>query len=141
MNQMMLHIAKTLSLLAVVMLPVQQTLAANCCCRGGHGNHVVAGSPSNCCSQGHATCCDEQSHTGSKPCQCPVCGLDAPMVADSASEATFSDEYLEIVTIGEIPATRTDVERRLHRESLQLSASHASTSGSQRCVLLCRFLL
>jgi len=154
MNRLLLHISKTLSLLAVIMLPVQQALATNCCCRSGHVNHTVAGSPSSCCSQSHATycsttdkslgsCCDGQSHTGSKPCRCPVglCGLDPPMAVDSASETTSSDEDLVIATIGEVSATVTDVERRPHRESLRLSASHASTSGSQLCVLLCRYRL
>ncbi len=151
MNRLLLHLSKTLSLLAVAMLPVQHTLAANCCCRG---SNIEASSTSSCCSQGRSTCCNTanksigsccggQSPNGSNPCQCPVglCGLEVSPAVDSTSETTFSVEHLIIATIGEVSATMADVERRPHRESLRLSASHASISGSQRCVLLCRYRL
>lgn len=149
-------ISKTFALLAVVMLPVEQTLAASCCCRGSQiaGKHPTAGLLRSCCSQAgasccstastsHNSCCDSDSNSDSKPCQCPVgfCGFDPPTGFDPGTNTTSSSDELRVDTLAAVPAITCDLNFRTPFQSLRLSAFHTSTSGSQRCVLLCRYRL
>ena len=152
MNKLLPHFSKTLAMLAVIMLPVEQALAENCCCRGGKSNEkqVSTTSQATCCSSGESTCCstapssdgscceEGQTQTGSKPCQCPAgCfGKDAPKAID-ASGITFSDIELSQAIV---PMALHEVVCEAPFHSVQLSTSEA-TSGSQRCVLLCRYRL
>ncbi len=147
MSQLLFNISKALALLAVVLLPAEQTLAATCCCRGSRvaGEHGSEGSLSSCCSNAstsHSSCCDE-SHSRSKPCRCPagMCGMQPPTAFSPVTESSSGDDDLRIATLAAIPVIALDVDSLTLRESLRISATHLSTSGSERCVLLCRYRL
>ena len=150
MNRRLLHISKTLALLAVLLLPVEQALAASCCCRGKQS--VVASSQGSCCSQGLATCCStvstsqrsccEQGDTRSEPtpCQCPTgCfGQDSPDAVVPARNNASSDHELTLVAV---LATSIDVVHGASSDLLRSTVFRTSMSGVQRCVLLCRYRL
>lgn len=154
MNRLLPHIAKSLALLAVVMLPVEQMLAANCCCRGGQSavTHVEAGGQSSCCSQVQASCCStasrssndccgqSQSDSGTKPCRCPAgtCGKDTPNAVEPAVDISSVNDEFSVAAV--LEASSADVVD-LQTDSAGRTSSEISTSGSQRCVLLCRYRL
>lgn len=152
MNRLLPHIAKTLALLAVVTLPVEQMLAANCCCRGGQSavKHVEARGQASCCSQVQASCCSTASRSsnaccgqgqpdsGSKPCRCPAgaCGKDSPKAVEPAVDiSSVNDEFSVAAALEASSAKVSD----LQTDSAGRTSSEISTSGSQRCVLLCRY--
>ena len=154
MNRLLPHIAKTLALLAVVMLPVEQMLAANCCCRGGQSavKHVEAGRQASCCSQVQASCCSTaskssnaccgqgQPDSGTKPCQCPTgaCGKDSPKAVEPAVDNSSVSSDLFVAAL--IETTSDEVIDR-QTDSAGRTSSEIWTSSSQRCVLLCRYRL
>ena len=154
MNRQLSHISKTLALLAVTLLPVEQTLAATCCCRNSHGDvkHIAAGWPKSCCSPGQAaycrianasqrSCCEHgQSHSDSKPCRCPAgcLGKDAPDAVVLATDSAASGDELSVAVM---PTTALGLADGTRSDSLRSTTSRYSTSASQRCVLLCRYRL
>lgn len=152
MNRLLLDISKILALLAVTLLPVRQTLAATCCCRGVRidGKHVAAGEQRSCCLQSLASCCStartqdgtccEHGRPASKPCRCPAgcCGKDAPKATEPATDTASSGEHLALATV---PTTVLDAVGETPSDSLGNTTSRTSTSGSERCVLLCRYRL
>lgn len=154
MNPLLLNLLKTFSLLAVFMLPVEQALAAICCCQGGQRVGMQHGSSSlnSCCAKGRANCCsmgspvefafcaDADQDSGSKPCQCPAgcSGKTIPLGVDPATDQSSQDDLSPVTvvcesTLGVLVSTDSD---RLAR-----AASHTGTCGFDRCVLLCCFLL
>ncbi|QEG35799.1 hypothetical protein Pr1d_31050 [Bythopirellula goksoeyrii] len=146
MNQLTLNISKSLTLLAVLLLPVEQTLAATCCCHGSSvaGRHVSVGSQISCYSQVQGACCstDCQSccagHSGSKPCRCPagLCGLKIPTaVAPTTDTTSVTDAW----TFAEVSPISFNSVGHSSRKWYPHSAIDILTSGSQRCVLLCRY--
>ena len=151
MFRFFLSIAKPLALLAVILLPVEQTLAASCCCRRGQrvDKQVAAGGLKSCCAQRKASCCDishvsccetAQTHSDSKPCQCPAgCfGKDVPKAVDPAAYKTSADAEL---TVAVVCTVTIDAVRDAGSPLAATTASQPSTNGLQRCVLLCRYRL
>lgn len=158
MSRLFLNTTKNLAVLAVIMLPVQQVMAASCCCRFDRaaGKHVTAGSLMNCCSQVQASCCGTesispgsfcagQSRSDSGPCRClaGLCGIDAPTATDSTTGVSVSnndnDQWVAIMATGQ--AIALNVDSRTSSDLCRLSTFGTSTSGSERCVLLCRYRL
>ena len=149
------HITKALTLLAVMLLPVQHSLAATCCCRGGHQdvNMTATDSVADCCSRiglnccsgtsGHAvTCCDESSSGAkSKPCKCP--GGCVSDTVPSAISYSSTGSSLEDDTSGGIPErTSTLIAEGPGQTPLvyQLGAlASCPSNGPARCARLCRF--
>ena len=152
MYRLLPHISKTLALLAVVMLPVQQMLAANCCCRGGQNavKQVEAGGQPSCCSQVQASCCSTASNSsnaccgqgqpdsGTKPCRCPAgsCGKNAPKAVDPAVDISSQSDELSLAPVIETSFAQVGDPQT---DSAGCVPSEMATSGSQRCVLLCRY--
>ena len=154
MNLLRGKLPKTLALLAVILLPLQQSLAATCCCRQSRGTirGQTNGSVSNCCSQGQAGCCagesdagssccrDGESSTGMTPCRCLAgcCGLDDPRSLDTApAELPSADELANAVN-------RTAVVVAIHAMATQTlpdSSLSDSMGGPRLSVLLCRYRL
>jgi hypothetical protein len=154
MYRLLPHISKTLALLAVVMLPVQQMLAANCCCRSGQHavKQVEAGGQPSCCSQVQASCCGTTSNSSNvccdqgqpdsstKPCRCPAgsCGKDAPKAVEPVVDISSANDELSVATVLETPFAQVG---NPQTDSAEWVPSEMATSGSQRCVLLCRYRL
>jgi len=145
MNRLITHTAKTLAMLAVLLLPVQQSMAAaTCCCHGGLEQ-------TGCCSQGKANCCGGADRPGqsccnrssldseSGSCQClgGRCGRAAPDVfapsADSSSEVDLSAATVQGIS--------SFAFENATRDSLADAVSAGPASGFERCVRLCRFRL
>jgi len=140
MKRLLEHISKSLAVLAVVLLPVEQALAASCCCRGGSGRvaHVADGFQKSCCTQSQAACCGTAS--GSQPCHCSIeCyGQDAPNTIDPAMFRTSSDDE---AVVGVLLTIALDAAGIAAPGLLRSTASPSPIRGAQRCVLLCRYRL
>lgn len=154
MNRLLPHISKTLALLAVIMLPVEQMLAANCCCRGGQSavKRVEAGGQPSCCSQVQASCCSNASRSsnaccgqgkpdsGTKPCRCPAgsCSQDTPKAVEPAVDISSANDELSVAAVFVTSSAEVGDPQTNSAGSVP---AEISTSGSQRCVLLCRYRL
>lgn len=155
MKRLLAHISKSLVLLTVILLPVEQAWSATCCCRGDFGRAVqsAAGSQKSCCSRSQSTCCGTansqqgscchhgQPESGSKPCHCSggcYGGHDALDVGAPATFRTPSDDELAATAIQTIAL---DAAIEMAPDSLRSTFSHRSTGGLQRCVRLCRYRL
>jgi len=147
------HITKTLALLAVLLLPVQGSMAANCCCHRG----IIQSSPERSadlfasrCSKLGASCCGQQSSdpccchssgadSDSQPCRCPSgcrCTTSPDAIAYSANSSSELD-----LTAGIAPCASARAFQN-GPQCLLTSADVCSTaSGSALCVRLCRFQL
>jgi hypothetical protein len=154
MNRSVTHISKALALLAIMLLPVQQSLAATCCCHGGRGvaSQTIVGPQRNCCSQREASyrgrasslgwsCCEANSPgSKSKPCQCPgeCCQKVTPNAVDPVAVRPSLEEDLPVATVLGISTIACE---NTTRNSQVISVANSSTSGSERCIQLCRYRL
>lgn len=146
MNRFTLYIAKTLALLAITLLQVNQVFATDCCCRHQRGGEGAVISQHDCCGKVvSASCgatstvesCCNRPGSGPKPCQCPSgCGADDTVPAVEADECSAPERDVSAlaVLIQQLNAVV------LPRTSL-VSRFLFATSGLRRCVLLCRFRL
>lgn len=153
MNRLHPQIAITLALLAVVALPVEQMLSANCCCRSGQQalEHSERLSARGCCAAEHRACCSRASELSSardvserqagdsQPCSCPCrCGeLMAAAVDSVLSVSVKSDESTASGGFFLLVAAPADAEP----DSAGRPARYAPSSGAHRCILLCRYRL
>jgi hypothetical protein len=145
MNQIVTHITKTLALLAVLLLPVQRSMAATCCCQRGINQSSLESStdsPASCCSQQSSSpCCCQTSgaDSDSQPCRCPsgcrCTTLPDAIVfsAESSSEWNFSADIAPSIS-----ANVCQNEQRCSRARADVSSN---ASGSTLCVQLCRYQL
>ena len=154
------RITKTISLLAVLILPVQQVVAVNCCCRSGGATARKAGanSQSGCCSEQQSSCCTPVDTPVSSCCgtappnsapdtnrvpgdHCPgdCCDGTTPDLLDATSASLLSN-----VDATWAPATESSVVSFENPNSTPLQSTAAAfigPSASQRCTLLCRYRL
>ncbi len=149
MNPFVTHTTKTLALLAILLLPVQRSMAATCDCHSGVGK-ASSGAMTSCCSQPGASCCspydlepsccqasclDSKSRSEQCPgeyCEVAVLETVAPL-ADSSSGIDLSAAAAQSIS------TIADVDGP---QNLQTSAVAINTmSGSALCVRLCRYRL
>ncbi len=164
MNPFVTHITKTLALLAVLLLPVQSSMAATCCCHRGINQSSLESTMASqamdllasCCSQPGASCCSQQSlgscccHTrgsdgargsdgDSQPCRCPSgcrCTTSPDAIAFSAE---FSSEWDFSASLApSISANACQDGQRCSRAHTEVSST---ASGATLCVLLCRYQL
>ncbi len=154
MNLFTSHTSNTLALLAILLLPVQQSVVASCCCRvtETRANLAAAGlwqdshsqrewSP---CSSGNSqtpSCCNSNSSdSNSRPCQCPCgcCKMPAPDAVDPALTGPSMENDLLVVELHS-DSTTNCVNAPQH--SLEKLVANFTTGGSERCVQLCRFQL
>lgn len=152
MNRLVASIIKTLTLVAILLLPVQQTLAATCCChRGRYDEKQTVKLPARCCS----SCCGgadshessfgnaRSSSEPSKPCRCP--GGCRSHSGPTATTSTTTSPSLE---------DESGLERVARKSTLSIgSTAHHSVEnafvavlafpkrGSERCAQLCRYRL
>jgi len=157
MNQIATHTTKLLALLAILLLPFQEAVAASCGCGGsvGHsssgqltGSDETASSccsepgVSSCCSQGvlgQSCCCQTgaaaDSHPLHDPCGC--CYTASPDVVvfslDSSLDVDVSEGTTSSFSAIACP------ERQ--RDSLDESESFCVASGVELCNQLCRYQL
>lgn len=145
---------KTIVLLAAILLPVQQSLPATCCCDGGRHEgkqNAVAQkghSPKrqhSCCQQAKnpkQSCC-QNSHRGSgpKPCRCPHgCAAKLKPQAVEHSSRTRIASPNELFGIVALPVIFGP--RRLNPILIVAwRTCHIFLRGAQLCVLYCRFTL
>ena len=145
-------ISKTVALLAVLLLPVQQLFAATCCCRQGNVAKHKADVAKSCCSVPHADCCDtdsapsraccqdDTSDGNSKTCRCIVCGLSDDTYSNVESPTTGVSSPDEgkwaAASVSSGPACR-DLGCHLSATADQLSTLNAA----DRCHVLCRYRL
>lgn len=154
MNRLPAHLSKAILLLAAVMLPVQQLLAAACCCQQGRrGVHKeTVKSEGNCCSKQQASCCTSNSEpkgsccghgdsgADEKPCRCPAgCyGNNAPDAVDPVTtERVSTDELVGVASLAAATVTADPT----HVPAPTNAILSNLPSGSERCVLLCRYRL
>ena len=156
MNRLVSHFSKTLALLAIGLLPVQQYLTTTCCCQAGQQRvkQTIAESSTGCCSQGETSCCkganrstnsccaDGSSDPKSNPCQCPCgCGKNgAPTAVDPATTGWSSEDELPQSAPQSIAVIAGDTTPPNSTSNAD-AVSYLSARGSQRCAQLCRFLL
>ena len=139
MNQLATRVAKTLALLAILLLQAQQVLAADCCCVRPSGG-IVTGSriggpgelPSSCCrSSSSQPPCKREGKSG--PCQCPprCCTADtAPACESDQSESSDGESSTRFVTVLSIDAVDPQV-------ASFCPEAPSSSYGLQRSILLC----
>jgi len=155
MDTMRVPMSKSVLLLAAAILPVQQSISATECCREAHdgGLRYAAASEGNCCSQKLDNCCNrgdgpwrvccqhgQTCSDSSKPYPCSgMCGRSgAPMAVDLTVGIVPPDDELAVTVILTIAA---DTSVDTASNSLRSTTSTHTTSGSHRCVLLCRHRL
>ncbi len=152
MNRHLAYIPKALALLAVTMLPVEQSLAASCCCRiGHHGRQPVREGAAQTGSEngqhdGGSTAekrccrCCEHGHSNSRPCNCPAGCFShgAPKAVSSVKDRAFLAVDLSITAVNLIATEDVGTKPSCR---LQDPASDTAASGAERCVLLCRYRL
>jgi len=153
MNQFVAHISKAVMLLAVILLPIQQSLASACCCRGGQdcAKQTAAGSLASCGShiktsrRGSASDLSggyyEESSLDSKTksCHCPSeCDAVATLGALDSAMGGSSLEDLSVETVLCVSATSPG---NPARNSLGNAPAACPSSGSERCIWLCRYRL
>ena len=150
-NTLLRRIMRTLALLAVILLPAEQSLAATCCCCTGHASvkQIPTSSHQNCYSKNAGGCCSRRSDaessccrqglrdSESKPCRCPAgcCGKYVPQAADPTATvvSTADDMSVPVVLSTVLDAQDAVVDLQ------SIIASPSPISGSQRCTLLCRY--
>ena len=152
MNRLRQKLVKVLALLAVVMLPVEQTLASACCCRLGHTQRQrlwdgiqqsrCAEAVASCCGSARSTappCCNSVHADGPKPCPCPAgCfSQGVPNAVSPPDNATIPAVDLFADRVGSAPTVSCAACAALTQCPQLLNP----TSASQRCVLLCRYRL
>jgi len=126
MDRLIRHTSKTLALLAIMLLPIQQSLAAPCCCQGGQ----------NCVDQ---SCCGSPN-SESKPCQCPAecCKNAAPNSADPTTTGPTLKKDSPVAAVPSVSAINCE---NAARNSLGGCVAIGPASGFERCVRLCRYRL
>ncbi len=148
------HISTVLLLLAAIVVPFQQTLAATCCCRLKLDvSKILSDSRDACCcsrkqtASDHSkeiarTCCPSnrtEKTSSPDPCRCPAgsCGEQNP---DATEPVTPVDC---IVDVDLQPLDTTIVAFAVHDTSTTFSNRIVvnSPSGADICILLCRFSL
>lgn len=150
-NRLLQRTFRASALLAVILLPVERSLAATCCCCTSHASvtQIAAPSPQRCCSKIAGSCCSRKScvertccrqgsgESGSKPCHCPsgCCGKYIPQAADPTATvvSTIDDTSGPVVVSTALDVQDATVD--LH----SCTASSSPVSGSQRCTILCRY--
>ncbi len=154
MNRFAAHISKTLAVLVILLLPIQQSLAVTCCCRAVQNDAVrLAASPradrgsddsSSCCSSTcdseHSCCGQEATDAVSNRCQCPEgsCDQTVPNAFDPAAINSSVDvDLFAAATLTIVTTTRN----KTAQASPANTVSRFSCSVSDRCVLLCRYQL
>jgi len=156
MNRLITHISKTLALLAILLLPVQQSLAAGCCGNGvqeSRTNQTSAdSSKSNCSQHDEASCCRKESGLGRSCCewdspnskselgQClDMCHDNVPSgEAGSAMVGSTLENDPPVAAVQSISTIFCD---SATQDSLANTIATNSASGFQRCVQLCRYRL
>lgn len=154
MNWFVSHFSKTLVLIAIAWLPIQQCLTKACCCQAGQQRvkQATSGSWADRCAQGKTNCCkgtnhakgsccaDGSSHLQATSCQCPG-GCDktaSPIAVDPATTGWSWDDEAPQSVPESILATAGATTMPNGASS---AAAIPPPSGTQRCVQLCRFLL
>ncbi len=145
MNQTVTHITKILALLAVLLLPVQSSMAATCCCQRAVGQswpERSTDSPASCCSQQSSSpcCCrssgsdsDSQSCCCPSGCRCTTSPDAVAFTADSSSELDLSACVA--------PCASASVCQNKQQCLLTSGDVYSQVSGSELCVQLCRYQL
>jgi hypothetical protein len=67
--------------------------------------------------------------------------MDTPTAIDAAANASLTDLETSLSAIAALPGVVSDIDRSMSSVSLRFSPPAALISGTQRCVLLCRFRL
>lgn len=152
MNRLVSHISKSLALLSVALLPVQQFLSSNCCCQANQSVHqTIAESPATCCSpyrtnwssstrsSPEQSCCASSSDSKSKPCECAKNAKKLTAPDPAATEWSSADEPTSFarnsISTAATLCTATDL------AADPIVASESRVSALDRCAQLCRFLL
>lgn len=155
MNTLRGPISNSVLLIAATILPLQQSPSATECCHGGHESvpqsttllqaDCCAKIANNCCSSAggpRRVCCPHgQAYSDSSnpdPCSGGCGDNDAPMAFDPATGIVPSDDELAVAVILTVA---DDATADIVSDSLRRTVSTSATSGSQRCVLLCRYRL
>jgi len=149
------HLSNSFLLLAATLLPIQQSLAATCCCQQGreaaraqvstvplaaslqsqdeHCNRVFQADGSCCCAGG-------ESGSGSNPCHCPVgcCGKLGPA---SAAADTAGPSLTDDLAGGAVACVGTEHTAFATTQPLAISGGPSSPGGAGLCAQLCRYLL
>lgn len=150
-NRLLQRTFRASALLAVILLPVEHSLAATCCCCTSHVGvtQIAASSPQSCCSKIAGSCCGRRSgversccrqgsgESGAKPCRCPAgcCGSYGPQTADPTATGvvTTDDTSIPMVLSTVLDAHDPVVDPQ------SIAVSPSPISGSQRCTMLCRY--
>ncbi len=149
--------SKALALLAITLLPVQQSLAATGCCLGGQGRVIQAasGSGAGCCSQTQTSCCTgasgreptccEKNSSGSQSKPCKDRGGCEKNSAPAAAEPPNTESSLQVVpTFEAFRGAATIAIEISANDSLAnalVAVASFAGSGSDRCIQLCCFRL
>jgi len=146
MNRATAIIAKTLALLAITLLQVDQIFATHCCCRD-RGEQRTAVSGHNCCGGAGPIFCGPTKQScchgregNAKPCQCPAgcCSTTNATLAVDSEGCTLNEDELS-APVAWVSYVSVDVSSLTR--FLPTSSSASAASGLSRCIMLCCFRL
>ncbi|NOY40340.1 MAG: hypothetical protein GXP26_00700 [Planctomycetes bacterium] len=155
MNRFVTHTTKTLALLAILLLPVQRSMAATCGCHSGvsqpSSGAMASGAMASCCSRDAVSCCCSSHDLGQSCCQASSSGSKSQSeqcpdryceTATTEAIALSVDSSLEIdlsaITVHRIS---TIADESGPQNSLASTVAAGTTNGSELCVQLCRYRL
>ncbi len=152
MNRLVSHISKSLALLAAIVLPVLHPLTATYCCQGGQDRVVPTffGMLGCCCSLSETDCRHSERNLGLspdennlKPCQCPVgCrGCNGITSLGGVDVATAGSSLEDDLAVGKVLCVSGNVDENTAQSPSANALVPSPTSGSERCVQLCRYRL
>jgi len=154
MNRFITLTTKTLALLVILLLPVQQSLASNYCFHSGVDQSTPGrssvGSMRNCCSQsgasrrstcdlGQSCCKASSSDSNSRPCQCP-CGCCSTAAPDAIASPANSSIGIDLSATA-VPSFSTTTCESGPQNSQGSTIAISTASGSVLCDWLCRYRL
>ena len=145
MNRATAIIAKTLALLAITLLQVDQIVATHCCCRdrgeqrGAVSGHNCCGGAGPICGPTKQSCCHGRVGNA-KPCQCPAgcCSTTNATLAVDSEGCPLNEDDLS-APVAWVSYVSVDVSSLT--PFLPTSSSASATSGLSRCIMLCCFRL
>ena len=152
MTRRVRNTSKTLALLAVALLPLQQVFASTCCCRpdsiaqrtGNETTTCCSNRQVHCCSDnssGSRTCCqDNRTDHNNESCRCLVCGLSQDSISNvdtGTSEKSCSVEGMSTAISSSCVSTSCGI----GRTPLVSTQRSPSLGAADRCTVLCRYRL